>query len=305
MAPQSNKTSFKSYEVQARLLRAIVAAHQEVKWNYKDKTIREDPAFSHTYGSKAITVHCGQDASICSIRNRFNYLRAQAEIIRLGLDADLDPQHMCIADSSLPRYQTGIDRKNIARHFGESTTDGIQYQFRSIKRDATAMRTAVGNNESPIAAIADSLVATSGNGSSGGARRRVPKAASKAKLEAPNIECDEASDGDEITKRNRDGESDEKDESRLGPLVTSSWLPLKRKRTAGTGVAGEVGFEETPANVQLQQANDSGEHIEPQNQRVVSRSRALAIDLVDYTEDEENDDVDEEEEEGDAVRTDT
>ncbi|PHH53192.1 hypothetical protein CFIMG_008288RA00001 [Ceratocystis fimbriata CBS 114723] len=274
MAPQSSKTSFKSYEVQARLLRAIVAAHQEVKWNYKEKkTIREDPAFSHTYGSKAITVHYGQDASICSIRNRFNYLRTQAEIIRLGLDADLDPQHMCIADSSLPRYQTGIDRKNIARYFGESTTDGIQYQFRSIKRDATAMRTAVDINESPIAAIADSLVATSGNGSSSGARRRVPKAAGKAKLEAPNIKRDEASDGDEITKRDRDGESDGNDESRLGPLVTSSWLPLKRKRTGDTGVAGEVG------------------------------SRAPAIDLVDYTEDEENDDVDEEEEGGDVVRT--
>ncbi|KKF94198.1 hypothetical protein CFO_g3476 [Ceratocystis platani] len=207
MAPQSSKTSFKSYEVQARLLRAIVAAHQEVKWNYKD----------------------------------------------------------------------------IARYFGESTTDGIQYQFRSIKRDATAMRTAVDINESPIAAIADSLVATSGNGSSSGARRRVPKAAGKAKLEAPNIKRDEASDGDEITKRDRDGESDGNDEGRLGPLVTSSWLPLKRKRTGDTGVAGEVGFEEPPPNEQLQQANGSGEHIEPQNQRVTSRSRAPAIDLVDYT----------------------
>lgn len=35
MAPSNTKTNFKSFEVQARLLRAIVAAHPEVKWNYK------------------------------------------------------------------------------------------------------------------------------------------------------------------------------------------------------------------------------------------------------------------------------
>lgn len=37
MAPSNTKTNFKSFEVQARLLRAIVAAHPEVKWNYKGK----------------------------------------------------------------------------------------------------------------------------------------------------------------------------------------------------------------------------------------------------------------------------
>lgn len=37
MAPSNSKTNFKSFEVQARLLRAIVAAHPDVKWNYKGK----------------------------------------------------------------------------------------------------------------------------------------------------------------------------------------------------------------------------------------------------------------------------
>jgi hypothetical protein len=36
MAPQA-KANYKSYEAQARLIRAIVAAHPEVKWNYKGK----------------------------------------------------------------------------------------------------------------------------------------------------------------------------------------------------------------------------------------------------------------------------
>lgn len=36
MAPAS-KANYKSYEAQARLVRAIVAAHPEVKWNYKGK----------------------------------------------------------------------------------------------------------------------------------------------------------------------------------------------------------------------------------------------------------------------------
>ena len=39
MAPSNTKTNFKSFEVQARLLRAIVAAHPEVKWNYKGKRL--------------------------------------------------------------------------------------------------------------------------------------------------------------------------------------------------------------------------------------------------------------------------
>lgn len=37
MAPSNSKANYKTYEAQARLVRAIVAAHPDVKWNYKGK----------------------------------------------------------------------------------------------------------------------------------------------------------------------------------------------------------------------------------------------------------------------------
>lgn len=37
MPPAVTKANYKTYESQARLVRAIVAAHPEVKWNYKGK----------------------------------------------------------------------------------------------------------------------------------------------------------------------------------------------------------------------------------------------------------------------------
>lgn len=37
MAPVASKANYKSYEAQARLVRAIVAAHPNTKWNYKGK----------------------------------------------------------------------------------------------------------------------------------------------------------------------------------------------------------------------------------------------------------------------------
>ncbi len=38
MAPPVSKANYKSYEAQARLVRAIVAAHPATKWNYKGNT---------------------------------------------------------------------------------------------------------------------------------------------------------------------------------------------------------------------------------------------------------------------------
>jgi hypothetical protein len=37
MAPSPSKTNFKTYDVQARLLRAIFAAHPDFKWDVKSK----------------------------------------------------------------------------------------------------------------------------------------------------------------------------------------------------------------------------------------------------------------------------
>ena len=48
MAPAGStpKASYKSYEAQARLVRAMVAAHPDVKWNYKG-----EPTFISIYSS--------------------------------------------------------------------------------------------------------------------------------------------------------------------------------------------------------------------------------------------------------------
>lgn len=42
MAP-TGKANYKSFDAQARLLRAIVAAHSDVKWNYKGKSYAAFP----------------------------------------------------------------------------------------------------------------------------------------------------------------------------------------------------------------------------------------------------------------------
>ena len=39
MPPSGSKANYKSFEAQARMVRAIVAAHPEVKWNYKGKKV--------------------------------------------------------------------------------------------------------------------------------------------------------------------------------------------------------------------------------------------------------------------------
>lgn len=39
MAPANAKANYKTYEAQARMVRAIVAAHPDVKWNYKGKRV--------------------------------------------------------------------------------------------------------------------------------------------------------------------------------------------------------------------------------------------------------------------------
>ncbi|KAL8392768.1 hypothetical protein RB595_002811 [Gaeumannomyces hyphopodioides] len=46
-----------------------------------------------------------------------------------------------------------LDFKEIWKHYGESTPQGLEFQFRSIKKDAKALRDAVVNGENPVAAV--------------------------------------------------------------------------------------------------------------------------------------------------------
>lgn len=49
MPAASSKANYKTYEAQARMVRAIVAAHPEVKWNYKGKKPEQFPTVTCFY----------------------------------------------------------------------------------------------------------------------------------------------------------------------------------------------------------------------------------------------------------------
>lgn len=77
MAPNASKANYKSYEAQARMVRAIVAAHPDVKWNYKD-----------------IVACYGSDMTENALNHRFRHLHAQALIIREARERGLDMKDM-------------------------------------------------------------------------------------------------------------------------------------------------------------------------------------------------------------------
>ncbi|GAO18575.1 hypothetical protein UVI_02021630 [Ustilaginoidea virens] len=115
MAPSSQKANYRTYEAQARMVRAIVAAHPEVKWNYKDMT---EHALNH----------------------RFRKTKAHAVIIKEGRALGFDMKNLSVDENELPTTKEAVDKNNIAKYFGQSTADGMQFQFRSIKKDAEHIR---------------------------------------------------------------------------------------------------------------------------------------------------------------------
>ncbi|KAM5342632.1 hypothetical protein ACJ41O_013598 [Fusarium nematophilum] len=123
MAPASSKANYKTYEAQARMVRAIVAAHPDVKWNYKE-----------------IVACYGSDMTEHALNHRFRRVRAQANIIQVGREQGLDIKDLTTDENVLPGTQGSIEKRNIAKYFGQSTADGIQFQFRTIKKDAEALR---------------------------------------------------------------------------------------------------------------------------------------------------------------------
>ncbi|KAF0330365.1 hypothetical protein K4K61_007522 [Colletotrichum sp. SAR11_59] len=128
MAPVTSKTNFKTYDAQARLLRAIVAAHPEVKWNYKD-----------------IAEHFGSDMTEYAAQHRFRALKNHSKIIKDAVASGMDCIHI---PADLPK-----DAKDIAKFFGESTADGIQFQFRGIKKDAESLKQTANSGGNPATAL--------------------------------------------------------------------------------------------------------------------------------------------------------
>ncbi|TQV99219.1 hypothetical protein IF1G_01434 [Cordyceps javanica] len=136
MAPSASKANYKSYEAQARLVRAIVAAHPNTKWNYKE-----------------IAACYGSDMTEHALNHRFRHIRAQTEIITEGRKVDLDVKNLTVDESSLPKTVGAVDKKNIAKYFGQSTADGIQFQFRTIKKDADKMRATADSGGDPSSCL--------------------------------------------------------------------------------------------------------------------------------------------------------
>ncbi|KAK3402913.1 hypothetical protein B0T20DRAFT_343979 [Sordaria brevicollis] len=127
--------NFKTYEAQARLLAAVIAAHPDLRLNYK-----------------AIAQHYGKSTSTSAIEHRFRPVRKQAEFLRMAVAKGIEPETIDIQQ----------DPGEIARMFGESTADGLQFQFRGIKNAAEAMKTAADNGDDPVQAFNN---ASSGSGS--------------------------------------------------------------------------------------------------------------------------------------------
>ncbi|KAJ3495846.1 hypothetical protein NLG97_g3090 [Lecanicillium saksenae] len=97
MAPSASKANYKTYDAQARLVRAIVAAHPEVKWNYKE-----------------IAACYGSDMTEHALNHRFRHIRAQIEIIWAGRDAKLDMKHLIVDESVLPKTVAAVDKKKLS-----------------------------------------------------------------------------------------------------------------------------------------------------------------------------------------------
>ncbi|KAF6841644.1 hypothetical protein CPLU01_00316 [Colletotrichum plurivorum] len=128
MAPQPPKTNFKSYEAQARLLRAIVAAHPEVRWNYKE-----------------IVKHYGSDMTEHALNHRFRAIKAHVKVVQDAVAQGID----CVdIPGDLPK-----GKEDIAKFFGESTADGIQFQFRSIKKDADSLKHTANSGGNPATVL--------------------------------------------------------------------------------------------------------------------------------------------------------
>jgi hypothetical protein len=170
MAPTNAKANYKSYEAQARMVRAIVAAHPDVKWNYKD----------------------------------------------------------------------------IAKYFGQSTGDGIQFQFRTIKKDADRLREAadnggdvancldLGGGSSVMSTPSKSTpfstpTSTRRRGGRGGARgaSRGGGGSTRGKRKTTDTFIKRSSSDDEIPDEDYDDDEDVKDWSEFDES------PSKRAKTAG------------------------------------------------------------------------
>lgn len=128
---------------------------------------RIDPFLFSLLAAEIVACY-GSDMTEHALNHRFRRVRAQASIISEARARRLDIKELSTDENILPATQGGIDKNStafsspalhiprsyliscmtsltdlfldIAKYFGQSTADGIQFQFRTIKKDAEALR---------------------------------------------------------------------------------------------------------------------------------------------------------------------
>ncbi|KAK3327637.1 hypothetical protein B0T19DRAFT_460833 [Cercophora scortea] len=177
--------NFKTYESQARLLAATIAAHPELRLNYKERftLLSLSPShLSHLSGLPLTWLHYGQSHTASALEHRFRPVRTQAEFLRQVVTHGEDPENINILD---------MNKAEMAKYFGDSTPDGLQFQFRAIKASSEAMKAAVERGEDPVAAFnSNKSAGGSGSGTStpgpSSARKRARPTAPKIKTSTTN-----------------------------------------------------------------------------------------------------------------------
>lgn len=130
MAPSASKANYKSYEAQARLVRAIVAAHSDVKWNYKGNYFLPSPLSPVLVRPRVYTISLefrkqgmdqaltalaeiaacyGSDMTEHALNHRFRHIRAQTKIIQVARDSSLDVKNLTADESALPKTVGAVD----------------------------------------------------------------------------------------------------------------------------------------------------------------------------------------------------
>ncbi|KAK8038147.1 hypothetical protein PG994_014914 [Apiospora phragmitis] len=199
MAP-TNKTNFKSYDSAIRLLAAVVATGKP-KLDFKvsrEEFLPQTPYPVLSY--LAIALHMGEDFTGPSVDHRLRPIKRLAKM-----------QERYVAENKNPG-DLPVDEKEIQKLFGESTADGIEWQFRSIKKLGKAQQEAAKKGEDTSKVTIDGVGTPKTNrtlaGTPGGRKRfatavTTPTTTGKrARIKKVDDDLDDDVDGEEIVEAN-------------------------------------------------------------------------------------------------------
>ncbi|KAH6636981.1 hypothetical protein F5144DRAFT_487238 [Chaetomium tenue] len=177
---------FKSYEAQARLLSALVASLGSHRFNYND-----------------IAKFHGGGVTVSSMEHKFRAARAQAKVITAMVNEGLDPGDHDILVLKQESGKTSCLSQPAAvavaavTYFGESTADGLAFQFRNIKKGGDVLKAAAQKGEDLVGAFGAHL--------KGGARAAgsVPATPSTAKRSRSTKATESGSGATPTSKRRK------------------------------------------------------------------------------------------------------